>query len=546
MKKHKTHSNPANRGATSAITVGLLAVGALTAQASSDYGPAIWRPACSGHWNTSGNGHRFLVVHDMEGYYAYEVSTSGGLRSCGTSVSVHYAINGKQDAASDYPAGEVTQFVSEAYYAWHARCWNGYSAGCEHEGFRSNPAWYTDAMYNSSSALYRHMADHYGIAKDRNHIVGHDAKSSSAWVSWANANLGINASCNTHDDPGPYWDWNRFMSLVIGGPPPPPPANNLNVYYRGSDAGLKYVYYVGGWGAPQTLDGVTAAGSSPSALYYPSTGVHNVFVRGTDGVLYYKYYSGGWSAWQYIGGSMATNSSPNAIITGDGITPNIFFRGTDGGLKYYYYAGGWSAQQSIAGTALAANSSPMAMIVGGITEVFYRGTDGTLKYVYYSGGWSAVQTVAGTAIAPNTSPAPIMVGGIAEVYYQATDGTLRYVYYSGGWIAVQISGTAMAADSSPSPVMTSSGIINVHYRGTDGALKYVYYSSGWGPQVNVGGAIAAGSSPSAIVGSGGILNVYYRGTDNALHYFYYSGGWSGVQTLTATGAMTESPFPIKY
>src|SRR5262245_38811867 len=73
-------------------------------QASTDYGPAIWRPPLCTKWNTTGNGHRFLVVHDMEGYYAYEVSTSGGLRACGVSVSVHYAINGKQDASSDYPA----------------------------------------------------------------------------------------------------------------------------------------------------------------------------------------------------------------------------------------------------------------------------------------------------------------------------------------------------------------------------------------------------------------------------------------------------------
>jgi len=196
-----------------AVAVSTLACAGM-AKASTDYGPAIWRSACSGHWNTTGNGHKFLVVHDMEGYYAYEVSSGGGLRSCSTTVSVHYAVNGKQDTSTDYAAGEVTQFVRESYYAWHARCWNGSSAGVEHEGFRSNPAWYTDAMYNSSSALYRHLADHYGIAKDRNHIVGHDAKSSSAWVSWANANLGINASCNTHDDPGPYWDWSRFMSLI--------------------------------------------------------------------------------------------------------------------------------------------------------------------------------------------------------------------------------------------------------------------------------------------------------------------------------------------
>lgn len=198
----------------SAVAAGLFATQAVNA--STDYGPAIWRPACDGKWYTTGYGHKFLVIHDMEGYYAYEVSSGGGLRGCGTSVSVHYCVNGKQDTSTDYPAGEVTQEVREAYYAWHARCWNQHSLGTEHEGFRSNPAWYTDAMYNASGLLQRHMCDVFGIPKDRNHIVGHDEKSNSAWVNWAGSGLGIDPRCNTHDDPGPYWDWNKFMNIIRG------------------------------------------------------------------------------------------------------------------------------------------------------------------------------------------------------------------------------------------------------------------------------------------------------------------------------------------
>src|SRR5438552_1496479 len=120
---------------------------AQSANASGDYGPAIWRPACSGHWYTSGNGKKFHVCHDMEGYYA---STIVYFQNCNTSASVHYCVNGKQDATSDYPAGEITQMVSEAYYAWHVSCWNLYCTGTEHEGFASNRAWYTDELYNAS------------------------------------------------------------------------------------------------------------------------------------------------------------------------------------------------------------------------------------------------------------------------------------------------------------------------------------------------------------------------------------------------------------
>src|SRR4051812_31432342 len=96
------------------ITCSAVLVSAIAANASSDYGPAIWNPACSGHWYTTGYGHKFHVVHDMEGYYA---STISYFKNCGTSASVHYCVNGKQDATSDAPAGEITQMVLESNYA---------------------------------------------------------------------------------------------------------------------------------------------------------------------------------------------------------------------------------------------------------------------------------------------------------------------------------------------------------------------------------------------------------------------------------------------
>ncbi len=184
-------------------------------QASTDYGPAVWRPVCSGKWNTSGSGHRFYVEHDMEGYYLSSISY---MQKCSVSVSVHYACNGKKDASSDAAAGELSQLVRDAYYAWHARCWNGYSLGTEHEGFASNPAWYTTAMYNASGTLTQSKANKYGIAKDRNHIIAHGQKGFSGWVSWAQS-AGYSyswATCNTHTDPGPYWNWTTFMNVVKG------------------------------------------------------------------------------------------------------------------------------------------------------------------------------------------------------------------------------------------------------------------------------------------------------------------------------------------
>ncbi|MDB6024974.1 MAG: metallophosphoesterase [Verrucomicrobiales bacterium] len=200
--------NPKSK--SSALVLGIFAA-AISAEASGDYGPAVWRPCCNGKWYTTGNGKKFYVEHDMEGYY---LSAIAYLNQCGVSASVHYAVNGKQDTGSDAPPGEVSQMVADIYYAWHASCWNQSSMGTEHEGFANNPAWYTEAMYQASALLTRAKADKYGFAKDRNHIVGHGEKANSAWASWAGPNLGINAYCNTHTDPGPYWDWNHFMALI--------------------------------------------------------------------------------------------------------------------------------------------------------------------------------------------------------------------------------------------------------------------------------------------------------------------------------------------
>ena len=70
-----------------------------SAYASTDYGPAVWTPPCNANYYTSGYGHTFHVVHDIEGYYLSCISM---FKSCSyTAGSVHYVTNGKKDASSD-------------------------------------------------------------------------------------------------------------------------------------------------------------------------------------------------------------------------------------------------------------------------------------------------------------------------------------------------------------------------------------------------------------------------------------------------------------
>jgi hypothetical protein len=134
----------------------------------------------------------------MEGSYSGSISW---FQNCSASVSAHYVIR-----SSD---GEITQMVDEADIGWHAGHWdtNERSIGIEHEGYvASGDRWYTDSMYRASAELVRDICDRYGIPKDRSHIIGHNE------VPGCSTPGGGGSGC--HTDPGSYWDWTYFISLV--------------------------------------------------------------------------------------------------------------------------------------------------------------------------------------------------------------------------------------------------------------------------------------------------------------------------------------------
>ena len=86
------------------LTLGSVSlISASAAFATSDYGPAVDEliTACT-KWYTSGYGHKFCVVHDMEGYY---LTGTSYLRRCDISVSCHYTVNGLTDYSGDAAAG---------------------------------------------------------------------------------------------------------------------------------------------------------------------------------------------------------------------------------------------------------------------------------------------------------------------------------------------------------------------------------------------------------------------------------------------------------
>jgi hypothetical protein len=139
-----------------------------------------------------------IVVHDTEGSYSGALTT---FQNSTAYASAHYLIR-----ASD---GLVTQLVQTKNTAWHAgnKTLNMHSIGIEHEGYAIKAgSWYTQPQIDSSAQLVKYLAAKYGIPRDREHIIGHDEVPGP---------LGAFVS-GMHWDPGPYWDWNRYIQLIGG------------------------------------------------------------------------------------------------------------------------------------------------------------------------------------------------------------------------------------------------------------------------------------------------------------------------------------------
>jgi hypothetical protein len=141
---------------------------------------------------------KYIIIHDTEGSYNSAIST---FQNPASYVSANYVIR-----SSD---GAVTEMVRPHNVSWGAADWyvNMHAINIENEGFAAQGAtWYTKALYSSCAALVRYLAAKYGIPLDRQHILGHeDVPGPTDYY-----------TSIQHWDPGPFWNWNRFMALVHG------------------------------------------------------------------------------------------------------------------------------------------------------------------------------------------------------------------------------------------------------------------------------------------------------------------------------------------
>jgi hypothetical protein len=137
----------------------------------------------------------YIVIHDTEGAWEGVLN----LVQDPTYVSWNYSLRSTD--------GHIAQHLKAKDVGWHAGNWyiNSKSIGLEHEGFLANPdAWYTEAMYRTSARLVKYLAAKYGIPLDRQHILGHDTVPGPT----------TSTIPGMHTDPGPYWDWQHYFTLL--------------------------------------------------------------------------------------------------------------------------------------------------------------------------------------------------------------------------------------------------------------------------------------------------------------------------------------------
>ncbi|MFD0317420.1 N-acetylmuramoyl-L-alanine amidase [Streptomyces flavalbus] len=156
-----------------------------------DYGGARWVAASSANWRRADRPDDYaidmVIIHVTQGSFDSAVQV---FQDPAHGAASHYVV--RED-------GHITQMIRELDVAFHAgnREYNERSVGIEHAGFVDRPRDFTDAMYAASARLTAGICRRYDIPVDREHIIGH-----------------VEVPGTDHTDPGPHWDWERYMRLV--------------------------------------------------------------------------------------------------------------------------------------------------------------------------------------------------------------------------------------------------------------------------------------------------------------------------------------------
>ncbi|GAA0471465.1 N-acetylmuramoyl-L-alanine amidase [Streptomyces stramineus] len=156
-----------------------------------DHAGAEWHAASSANWRRARRPADYtvdlVVIHVVQGSYGDALRV---FRDPLHRAAAHYVV--RKD-------GRVAQTVRELDVAFHSgnRRFNERSVGIEHEGYVDRPGDFTEAMYTASARLTAGICARYAIPVDRSRIVAHSEVPGT-----------------DHTDPGPHWDWDRYLRLV--------------------------------------------------------------------------------------------------------------------------------------------------------------------------------------------------------------------------------------------------------------------------------------------------------------------------------------------
>ena len=136
-----------------------------------------------------------VVIHDTEGTYD---ATVEWFQYSGSYAAAHYVVN---------TDGTVTQMVPLKDMPWHAGNWwyNMHTVGIEVVGFSAEGStYYTPKVMRAVAELTKYLTTRFSIPRDRAHIIGHENVPAPE----------TRKIVGMHTDPGPFWNWEQFMSMI--------------------------------------------------------------------------------------------------------------------------------------------------------------------------------------------------------------------------------------------------------------------------------------------------------------------------------------------
>jgi N-acetyl-anhydromuramyl-L-alanine amidase AmpD len=497
-----------------------------------------------------GNPVRYVVIHDMEGFQSTAIQI---FKNPAAQASAHYLLR-----SSD---GHIVQMVHEGDNAWH--CGNGWynenSIGIEHEGFAdrvNGGGYYTAKQYQSSAQLVCAIAKKYRIPVDHRHIFGHGnvpVSGSGPICSDAQANAAVCGGFAHHHDPGRYWNWSMYLTLIsncVKGQTPLPPVmqrggnhavmnadGRLEVFARGTDNALWRNYQTtpgGTWSGWKSLGGQITW--EPAAVVSPGGRVQ-VFARGTNKALYTIWQNvpgddTNWSGWGGLGGQI--DSSPRVVINHKTNQPEVFALGTNYSLYHLWRKtdGSWSGWAGLGG--ILSSDIEINYNSEDNLEIFALGTNHSMYHMWQGNDlkWSGWAGLGGTfASAPTTAKMP--TGGI-EVFGLGTNHSLYHAWYAGGkWSSWE--GLGGTLSEAPTAYVWPNGHTEVFGRGTNNAMYHLWNGgpgTAWGKWAGFDSATVTGNF-TVITDGANNPEVFTRGQggDVVRKVWDPTKNWGGLTTL---------------